>query len=155
MVAIAELGQDRTSNRECASRLAFFLSGFFDRILPLNKEGGMDQAIVAPLALLNDEVQAAEIPEAGKQTALWCIGRLPALYAMFLETRETRYGDEITRMVQAVLINLNQSSRSHPAAKELGKAIPERLQLLHEQLGIPSLVLPRPAGSTSRSRKAG
>ena len=100
-----------------------------------------------------DEVQAAAIPAASKQTALWCIGRLPPLYVNYRMTNESRYGDEITRLVQAVLKELIQGKRACPKAAQLAASIPDRFRLFHEQWGIPRLALKPNRASTPRSQK--
>jgi hypothetical protein len=40
----------------------------------------MDEAAQVHLAALEDEVRAAALSEAGKHTALWCLGRLLPQY---------------------------------------------------------------------------
>jgi hypothetical protein len=115
----------------------------------------MDDALQAELGALGDEVRTAAIPSDCQHTASWCLGQLPALYAKFRQTRETRYGDEITRLVQAVLKALVDNKAVCPEAAQLAAGITERLRLLHEQLGLPGMGLKTPGAAAPRSRKAG
>jgi hypothetical protein len=110
----------------------------------------MDEALQSQLAVLGNEVRAAAIPEGCKHTAAWCFGQLPALYARFCQTSESRYGEEIVRLVQGVLKELATSPRAYPEANKLAAAIPERLRLLHEQFGLPRLKLKAPGVSPPR-----
>jgi hypothetical protein len=115
----------------------------------------MDQTLQGQLATLGNEIQAAAIPEAGKKTAAWCIGQLPALYAHFHRTHESRYGDEITRLVRGVLKELANGKKACPESQELAVKIVSRFRLFHEEFGLPALVLPTPGVSSPRSRKVG
>jgi hypothetical protein len=115
----------------------------------------MDEVLRAPLEALADEVRAAAIPDGGKHTALWCVGQLAALYAKFRQTGESRYGDEITRLVQGVLKELSKGGKGFPGAPQLAASITERLRLLHERLGLPGLGLKPPAAPKPRTRKVG
>jgi hypothetical protein len=112
----------------------------------------MDDALRAELEALGADVRTATIPSDHQHTTAWCLGQLPALYAKFRQTRETRYGDEITRLVQAVLKALVDSKAVCPEAPKLAAGITERLRRLHEQLGLPGLGLKTPGAATSRSR---
>ena len=114
----------------------------------------MGEALQAQLAMLGKKVRAAAIPDACKHTTDWCIGKLPTLYAKFRETNESRYGEEITRLVQGVLKELTTSHSACPEAQKLATNITNRLRLLHEQFGLPGLNLKPPAPSATRSRKA-
>jgi hypothetical protein len=68
-------------------------------------------------------------------------------------TYESRYGEEITRLVQGALSELFSSETASPATQQLAATISERLRLLHEQSGIPGLDLKPPRPATPRSRK--
>lgn len=114
----------------------------------------MEKAIQVQLAELGDEVRAAAIPDASKRTALWCVGKLPSLYAQFRQTYESRYGEEITRLVQGALNELLNTKTAGTAGQQLAASMTERLRLLHERSGIPSLNLKIPRPSPPRSRKA-
>jgi hypothetical protein len=114
----------------------------------------MEHAIQVQLAAIGDEVRSAAIPDASKQTALWCVDKLPTLYAQFRLSYESRYGDEISRLVQGALNELVSSETANVATQELAANITGRLQLLHEQSGIPRLTLKPPRPATPRARKA-
>lgn len=114
----------------------------------------MEHAIQVQLAELGNDVRAAAIPAASKQTTLWCVDRLPTLYANFRLTYESRYGEEITRLVQGAMNELVSSATASAATQKLAASIIERLHLLHEQTGIPKLTLKPPRPSPPRSRKA-
>jgi hypothetical protein len=114
----------------------------------------MDEAARAHLAALEDEVRAAALSEAGQHTALWCLGQLLPQYGQYRQTRESRYGEEITRLVRGLLKGITEGPGGGPSAQRLAKRILDRLHLLHEQLGLPGLVLPAPQPSPRRSRKA-
>ena len=111
----------------------------------------MADALQAQLEALADEVQAAAIPNDGKQTVLWCLESLPALYAKFSQSNESRYGQEITRLVQGAFKELLQSEPISLEAEQLAAGIACRLRLLHEQLGLPDLNVQSPRLSTRRS----
>jgi len=115
----------------------------------------MANALDAQLGALADEIRAAAIPSDSKQTVLWCIESLPALYAKFSQSNESRYGQEITRLVQGVFKELLQSKPICPEAQQLATSIAHRLRFLHEQLGLPDLNVQSPGVSARRSRKAG
>jgi hypothetical protein len=115
----------------------------------------MDEALQGYLAALRNEVEAAGLSEGARQSILWGLGRLPALYAQFRLSSESRHGDEITRLVHGVLKGLVESRPPCPAAHRLAADIPERLRLLHEQAGLPGLALKTPRAPSPRSRKVG
>ena len=115
----------------------------------------MDEAAQAHLADLEDEVRAAPLSEAGKHTALWCLGRLLPQYAPYRQTCESRYGDEITRLVRGLLKVITEDPGGGPSVPHVATRILDRLQILHEQLGLPGLDLPAPKLSPRRSRKPG
>ena len=114
----------------------------------------MADALQAQLGALADEVRAAAIPSDSKHTVLWCLESLPTLYAKFCQTSESRYGHEITRLVQAVFMELLQRKPISPEAQQLATSIAHRLRFLHEQLGLPDLNVQSPGVSGRRSRKA-
>jgi hypothetical protein len=115
----------------------------------------MDEAAQAHLAALKDEVRAAGLSEAGQHTALWCLGQLLPQYAQYRQTRESRYGEEIVRLVRGLLKGITEGPSDGPSVQHLARRILDRLEILHEQLGLPGLGLPAPKPSPRRSRKAG
>jgi hypothetical protein len=114
----------------------------------------MDDALQVHLRALAAEVRATAIPAERKHTAAWCLGQLPALYALFRQTNESRHGEEITRLLLGVLKELTRGEKTCTRAQKLAAGIPGRTQLLHEQLGLPRLGLKAPAAPPPRSRKA-
>jgi hypothetical protein len=103
---------------------------------------------------LEDEVSSTSIADDSKHTAVWCVRQLPALYDKFRLTSESRYGEEITRLVRATLKALADGTGNTIESRELAAGIPGRLRILHEQLGIPSLKLDPPVVARPRPRKA-
>ena len=114
----------------------------------------MDQAIAAHLQGLQDAVRATAIPEDSQRTALWCLKQLPAQYALSRQTHESRYDDEITRLVQ-VLIQQLAAGGTCPEARKLAASLPEDFRLLHERLGLSFLALKPPAPPARKSPKKG
>jgi hypothetical protein len=115
----------------------------------------MDEAAQAYLAALEDEVRAAALSEAGNHSALWCLGQLLPQYALYRQTCERRYGEEITRLVRGLLKVITEDPSGGPSGQHVATCILDRLQSLHEQLGLPELGLPAPKRSPRRSRKPG
>jgi hypothetical protein len=147
-------GYSAGRRRENGLPLLFFWVGVLD-MMTLSKLGErMENAIQERLAELGNEVRSAAIPSASKQSALWCVDQLPTLYAKFRLTNESRYGDEISRLVQGALHELVSSESANPASQELAATMRERLRELHEQSGIPELNLKPARPVTPRTRKA-
>ena len=101
----------------------------------------MHETIQAHFQALAEAVQATAIPADRQQVIATSIRRLSALYTQFRETSESRYGEEITRLVQAVLKELEAC----PEARKLDADFREGLRQLHEQVGLPALTLKPPA----------
>jgi hypothetical protein len=112
----------------------------------------MDEAIAAHLKRLEDAVRATAIPEDSKRTALWCLRKLPALYALSGQTNESCHDDEITRLVQVLIQQLNAGATC-PQAQKLAAGLPEDFRLLHERLGLSLLALKIPTLPTRKSHK--
>jgi hypothetical protein len=101
----------------------------------------MHETIRAHFQALGAAVQGTTIPADRQQVIATSIRRLSALYTQFRQTSESRYGEEITRVVQAVLKELEAC----PEARKLDAAFREGLRQLHEQVGLPALTLKPPA----------
>src|SRR3954454_8730876 len=99
----------------------------------------MNDTLQARLGALGEDVRAAALPGGCKRTAAWCMGKLPALYAEFRQTNESRYGEEIVRLVRAALKELGENMAKCPEAGQLAASTADRLRLLHEEFGVPSL----------------
>lgn len=100
------------------------------------------------------EVRSTTLADDSKHTAVWCVRQLPALYEKFRHTNESRYGDEITRLVRAALAALVEGNGNSVASRELAASIPVRLQSFHIRFGVPTLQLDAPAAPRARPRKA-
>jgi hypothetical protein len=123
----------------------------------------MGDFVKSQLAVLDGDVRDATISGDVKSTLAWCFGQLPALYGRYCESRESRYGDEITRLVVAVLMKLADGERVCPESQKLAAGISDRFRVLHVDLGLPELKLnlpvaahrPRPKPATrARSQTA-
>jgi hypothetical protein len=84
----------------------------------------MDEAVQAHLAALEAEVRTAALSEGGKHTALWCLGQLLPRYAQYRQTRESRYGEEIARLVRGAPEGDNRRSQRRPVRAAPGDAHP-------------------------------
>lgn len=124
----------------------------------IRREKPLINTVQVHFKALGAKVQAAALPVESKHTAVWCLEKLPTLYALFLQTNESRYGDEISSLVRGVLYELANSESAYSAAQQLATTMTRRLHALHEQLGLPGLDLrtPRtsaphaPAGSSKK-----
>ena len=109
----------------------------------------MHETIRAHFQELEDAVQPTTIPADRKEVIAGSIKRLAALYTQFRQTNESRYFDEIARVVQGVLKDLEAC----PQAQKLDAAFRQKLWHLHEELGLPRLAL-KPASPPPGSKKA-
>ena len=124
----------------------------------------MDDVLAAELALIWDEVRKTAIPAGCNDAAVWSLEQLPTLYGQFHQTNESRYGEQITGVLQVMIQALARSTRACPEAQQLAASLPHRLRLLHEKFGLPELKLKapvvkplpavKPRPTSSRSRKA-
>ena len=115
----------------------------------------MEKALQAQLATVGDEVSAAALSSDCKSIVAWCMEKLPDLYAKLRETNESRYIEEITRLVRGVLQELTTCKKARLEGRGIAASIIERLRLLHEQFGLPRLNLKPISIPLPRSRKAG
>jgi hypothetical protein len=112
----------------------------------------MHESIRAHFEELEEALRATAVPAERREVIAGSVRRLPALYAKFRETNDSRHGEEIARLVQGVLKDLEAC----PQARDLDAAFREKLRLLHEELGVPALALkpaPRPPASGKRRKK--
>jgi hypothetical protein len=106
----------------------------------------MDATLLEELKAVRGLVQGATLDEQSRSTALWCLGRLPAVYRRFRETSDVRDGEEIRRLIEGLRAALADAPRESEAATD-------RLLAMHARLGIPA---PRLAPvKQPRKRKAG
>ena len=113
----------------------------------------MERTLETSLQLLSKNVEATAISAEGKRTVAWCLGKLSGLYSHYHASHESRYGDEIGRLVQAVIKELTLVPDECPAAHQIAMGMSERFQLLHERLGLPTLMLRMPAAAKVAQRK--
>src|SRR6266849_4892008 len=99
----------------------------------------MMEAFRAEVAGITRLVEAATLASDVRDTVVWCLGQLPALYDQFCRTYESKYAEEILRLEQGVLGKLAESRRSSP----VGDAVFDRLRLLHESFRLPPALPPR------------
>jgi hypothetical protein len=91
----------------------------------------MESSLMTELAAVRAQCDSATATGNARKTADWCLGHLPDLYRQFCQTNDIRYGDEIRRLIQGLLMALNDA--------DAGNAITERLRAMHTRLGIPAL----------------
>jgi hypothetical protein len=112
----------------------------------------MHETLKAHFAALESAVQNTGIDTDRKRFIATSIEKLSDLYRQYRQTNESRFGDEITRLVQSVLKQLEAC----PKAQKLDAKFREGLRALHEDLGIPTLLLrpvaTRPKASTTRKK---
>jgi hypothetical protein len=111
----------------------------------------MLEAFRAEVGGITRLVEAATLASDVRDTVLWCLGQLPALYGQFCQTYESKYAEEILRLEQGVLGKLAETRGSSSVAD----AVLDRLRLLHECFGLPGLGFKLPPALPPRSRKAG
>ncbi len=107
----------------------------------------MSKGISAELTALGDIVKAAGLPEDVQHTVLWCLEQLPALCQEFRDTYENRFGERIVSLEKGAVTKL----RMH--APELAQQMLDRLQPLHEGLGLPPLEVKPARVPRTRSKK--
>src|SRR4051794_40363320 len=97
----------------------------------------MHKTIQAHFQTLENAVKTTDIPADRQDVIATSIGRLAALYTEYRETNESRYGDQITRVVQSLLKELEAcpKSQKRDADSRAGR------RLLHEELATPPLPL--------------
>ncbi len=101
----------------------------------------MAESLLIELEKVRALVHADELTPDVLKTVTWCLDRLPGLYGEFVRTYESRYGDEIRRLVEGLLSYLGDAA--------LRQAVLDQLLAMHERLGFPSLSFATP------KRKAG
>jgi hypothetical protein len=113
----------------------------------------MHESIQTHFKDLEEAVRSTAVPPERQEVIAGLVRRLPALYTKFRETNDSRCGDEISRVVQAVLKDLEAC----PQARKLDAAFRAKLWLLHEELGVPKLTLkaapPPPSPKKTRTKK--
>jgi hypothetical protein len=100
----------------------------------------MEPGRLAELVALRTLLLKARLAEEARHTALWCLDQLPALYADFRRTYESRFGDTILRLAQAVLKRLAEVGTGEDA-RRVAEVLVTKLAGLHVRLGLPPLAL--------------
>src|SRR5262245_22359407 len=90
---------------------------------------GMHPDIQAHFQDLKHSVRATAVPPDRREVIAGSVRQLSALYTKFRQTNDSRYGDEITRLVQGILSEL----QACPEARKLEAAFRAKLRLLHEE----------------------
>ena len=111
----------------------------------------MHDMIQTHFAALQSVIEPTALTDERKQFVSTAIGKLTELYQRFRETNASRYGDEIARIVQSILRELEAC----PEARKLDASFRAGLHQLHEDLGIPKLTLkaaPPPPKPTRKSK---
>jgi hypothetical protein len=98
---------------------------------------------------IRQALNGAKLSEEARVRALWCLEQLPALYRGLAETYESRYVDEISRLVSVMVGRLAEKTSDRPVAV----AVEGRLRAMHERLGIPALSL-KPLAPAKTPRQA-
>jgi hypothetical protein len=114
----------------------------------------MGEVLARLIRDVEGEVRSTSLADDAKHAAVWCVRQLPALYDKFRHTSESRYGDQITRLVRAALQALADGNGNSPASRKLAASIPARLESLHQRFGVPVLKFDTPAAPRARARKA-
>ena len=97
----------------------------------------MHEKIKSHFAELQASLEKTTLSDECKQSVARSVAKLALLYAQFRETNMSRFGDEISRLVQAVLGQLQEC----PEASKLDADFRHGLHSLHQELGIPRLSL--------------
>jgi len=108
----------------------------------------MDLDLQTELTAIQNLVEAAGIPDRPRQTILSSLKQLPPLYQELMRTYESRYADEILRLVTVVRQALTNSG-----ALELGETIAGRFTAMHSRRGFPSLGLKATAPAKQASKR--
>ncbi len=77
----------------------------------------MDSDLQAELATIEKLVEAAEAADRARPAVLWVLNRMPLLYQQLLKTYESRYVDEIVRLVTGM-----RQALTRDGAPELAEA---------------------------------
>jgi hypothetical protein len=92
------------------------------------------------LEALHALAKKAKMSKVSKHITLGCIDQLPRLYQEFCRTNESRYGDTIAGLAQAILKQLAEGELG-AGARGVAEALVTQLGHLHERLGFAPLRL--------------
>ena len=109
----------------------------------------MDSDLQAELATIGGLVEAAAVADRARQTVRWALNMMPLAYQQLLKTYESRYVDEIVRLVTGM-----RQALTKDGAPELAETIATRLTAMHSRRGFPSLGLkPAPPAPPKRPKR--
>jgi hypothetical protein len=109
----------------------------------------MNSYLQAELATIGRLVEAAAVGDRPRQTVLWALNKMPLAYQQLMKTYESKYVDEIVR-----LVTLIQKELTNENAPKLAATIATRLTTMHSRRGFPSLGLkPTPPAPAKRPRR--
>src|SRR6266540_5437446 len=114
-----------------------------------NPRRDMDSDLRAELTTIGGLVEAADVADRARQTVLWARNRMPPLYQQLMKTYESRYVDEIVRLVTVIRQEL-----TNEGALALAAAVATRLTAMHSRRGFPGLGLkPAPPAPAKRPKR--
>src|SRR5437899_5429485 len=108
----------------------------------------MDSDLQAELATIGGLVEAAAVGDQPRQTVLWALNKMPLAYQQLMNTYESRYVDEIVR-----LVTLIRQALTNNGALKVVEAIATRITAMHSRRGFPSLGLKPAAVAPSKRPK--
>jgi hypothetical protein len=100
----------------------------------------MHERVQSHFAALQKSLAGTGIAEPRLRLVSDAIEKLPGLYSLYRETNSSRFGDEISRLIQSIL----REMIADPQARKQEADFREGLHDLHEELGIPKLSLKAP-----------
>jgi hypothetical protein len=107
------------------------------------------------LSELHKLVTGASLTDEAKNSTLWCLGKMPKLYADFRRTDESRYLEAIAGFARAVLKRMSEKDAGEDAGK-VAEAAVGRLGEMHRRLGMAPLGIKIvTATAKGRGKKAG
>jgi hypothetical protein len=107
----------------------------------------MDADQLPELTTARDLLEAADMADDARQTALWCLRQLPEQYRELARTYDGRHLDEIVRLARVA----SQKVAGSPVAD----AVRVQLVRVHQRLGFGVLELKTAKAPARRPRKAG
>ena len=109
----------------------------------------MDLDLKKELAAIQRLVGAAAFTDRARQAVVWALGKMPLLYEQLMKTYESRFVDEIVRLVTGM-----RQALAKDGAPEVGEAIAARLTAMHARRGFPGLGLkPAPPAPAKRAKR--
>ena len=108
----------------------------------------MDRDLQKELAAHQKRVEAAGIPDCPRQTILSCLKQMPPLYLELMRTYESKYVDQIVRLVTVI-----RRALTNNGALKVGEAIATRITAMHSRRGFPGLGLKPAIVAPTKRRK--